>query len=160
MAEIQEEEVKLILADGEEVNVPEQIAVQSIMLKDILDDGDDKTIDISSKVRKPIWDKIEVFCKKLSEGDQLAEIKKPLGEDGWGQIDEWFREYITAGVSKQELFELVEVGGKYLNIDPLLALGCAKIAYDNKDNYIVDIRKYFDLEHDIPHFTPAEEEKI
>ena len=160
MAEIQEEEVKLILTDGEEVNVPMKIAEQSKFLKDILEDNEDKTVDISQKVRKPIWTKVEVICKKLSEGEELKEIKKPLGEDGWNAIDEWFRRYITDDVEKAELFELVEVGGKYLNIEPLHQLGCAKIAYDNKDSFIVDIRKYFDLEHDIPRFSQAEEEKL
>ena len=70
------------------------------MLKDILEDSEDKTIDVSQKVRKPIWDKVEVFCKRLSEGEQMVEIKKPLGEDGWNKIDQWFRDYITDGVTK------------------------------------------------------------
>ena len=57
------------MADGEEVNVPSIIAEQSKFLKDILEDNEDKTIDISSKLRKPIWDKVEVFCRKLADGE-------------------------------------------------------------------------------------------
>ena len=159
MAEIQEI-VKLICANGEEVEVPQNIAQKSKLIENILEDSDDKTIDISVKVRKPVCEKALEFCKKLAEGETMPNIPKPLGDRGIDCVGQWFIDYITNDVSKDELFELVEVGGKYLNIEPLMQLGCAKIALDIKDKYIVEIRQYFNVENDVPAFTADEEEKI
>ena len=74
-------------------------------------------------------------------------------------IDPKFRQYIT-DVPKEMLFELVESGGVYMNIEPLLHLAAAKIALDVRDLYISDIRRYFSCENDVPFFSEEEETKM
>ena len=159
MAEIQEI-VTLICKDDQKVEVAQNIAEKAKLIENILEGNDEKTIDISAKCSKPVCEKALEFCKKLAEGVEMPEISKPLGDKGIECVGPWFIDYITKDVSKEELFELVEIGGKYLNIEPLMQLGCAKIALDIKDKFIVDIRQYFNCEDDVPNFTAAEEEKI
>ena len=90
--------------------------------------------------------------------EALLKLEKPL-KNGLDNVDPKFKQYIT-DVPKEMLFELVESGGVYMNIEPLLHLAAAKIALDVRDLYISDIRRYFSCENDVPFFSEEEETKM
>ena len=136
-----QEEVTLICKDNEELKVAQSVAEQSQLVKDILEDNEDKRIDVSAKVSKPVCEKIMAFCEILEAGDQIPVLEKPL-KNGLETIPIKFVEYIN-DVDKDMLFQLIEAGGTYMSIEPLLRLCAAKIANEIRDLYIVDIRKYF-----------------
>ena len=90
--------------------------------------------------------------------EALIKLEKPL-KNGLDNVDPKFKQYIT-DVPKEMLFELVESGGVYMNIESLLHLAAAKIALDVRDLYISDIRRYFSCENDVPFFSEEEETKM
>ena len=90
--------------------------------------------------------------------EALIKLEKPL-KNGLDTIDPKFKAFIT-DVPKEMLFELVESGGVYMNIESLLNLAAAKIALDVRDLYITDIRRYFSCDNDVPFFSEEEETKM
>ena len=138
-----QEEVTLICKDEEELKVAQSVAEHSQLVKDILEDNEDKRIDVSAKVSKEVCEKIMAFCEILEAGVAMPVLQKPL-KNGLETIPVKFVEFIDGNdVDKDMLFQLIEAGGTYMSIEPLLRLCAAKIANEIRDLYIIDIRKYF-----------------
>ena len=113
-----QEEVTLICKDGEELRVAQAVAERSQLVKDILEDSEDKRIDISAKVSKAACEKIMEFCELLEAGVEIPVLEKPL-KNGLENLPQSFKDYYE-DVPKDMLFQLVEAGGTYMNIEPLL----------------------------------------
>ena len=74
--------------------------------------------------------KIMNFLKKLDK-KPMPKIQKPIRNcDGPLIKDTWYNKFIDY-TSKKELFKVI-MAANYLNIEPLLELGCAKVAYEMK----------------------------
>lgn len=69
-------------------------------------------------------------------------------------IEEWDATFIA--VENEELFELI-LAANYLDIKPLLDLGCKTVANMIKGKTPDQIREMFNIEND---FTPEEEEQV
>ena len=148
--------VKLLCNDGEVVEVAVDLAEKSVLIKGLIEDsGIEEEIPLP-QVKKPILEKIVVYCQKLKDiGGNPPEIDKPLSHNDMHQVvDAWYADYIN--LEQEELFELV-MAANYLDIKPLLELSCAKVASQIKNKSVVEIRKYFNIEND---FTPEEELQI
>ena len=148
------ETVKLLCNDGEVVEVPVNVAEKSVLIKGLIEDsGTDEEIPLP-QVKKPILEKIIVYCTRLLD-HQPPEIDKPLSHNDMHQVvEQWYADYIN--LEQEELFELV-MAANYLDIKPLLELSCAKVASQIKNKSVQEIRKYFNIEND---FTPEEEAQI
>ena len=148
------EQVKLLCNDGEVVEVPQNVAEKSVLIKGLIEDsGVEEEIPLP-QVKKAVLEKIIVFCERLLD-HQPPEIDKPLSHSDMAQVvDQWHADYIN--LEQEELFELV-MAANYLDIKPLLELSCAKVASQIKNKSVVEIRKYFNIEND---FTPEEEAQI
>jgi len=146
------EVVKLLCSDGEVVEVDVDVAEKSVLIKGMIDDsGPDEEIPLPN-VKKPILEKVIVFCKHLKD-HQPPEIEKPLrSTDMATVVDPWHAEYIN--LEQEVLFELI-MASNYLDIKPLLELACAKVASLIKNKSVQEIRKFFNIEND---FTPEEEQ--
>ena len=83
------------------------------------------------------------------EKDVLDQNRKRLDD-----IDEWDSEYIQ--VENEQLFEII-LAANYLDIKPLLDLGCKTVANMLRGKSPEQIREMFGIEND---FTPEEEEQI
>ena len=149
-----EDKVRLLCNDGEVVEVEVKIAEKSVLIKGLIEDsGVEEEIPLP-QVKKPILEKIVVYCARLVD-HQPPEIDKPLSHNDMHQVvDAWYADYIN--LEQEELFELV-MAANYLDIKPLLELSCAKVASQIKNKSVVEIRKYFNIEND---FTPEEELQI
>ena len=119
------DKVKLLCSDGEEVEVDVDVAEKSVLIKGLIDDsGTDEQIPLPN-VKKPILEKVILFCTHLKD-HQAPEIEKPLrSTDMASVVDPWYAEYIN--LEQEVLFELI-MASNYLDIKPLLELSCAKVA--------------------------------
>jgi len=148
------EKVKLLCSDGEVVEVEVEIAEKSVLIKGLIDDsGTDDEIPLPN-VKRPILERVIVFCEHL-KNNQPPEIEKPLrSTDMSVVVGAWFADYCN--LEQEELFELI-MASNYLDIKPLLELACAKVASMIKNKSVQEIRKFFNIEND---FTPEEEQQI
>lgn len=148
------EKVKLLCSDGEVVEVDVDVAEKSVLIKGLIDDsGTDDEIPLPN-VKKPILERVIVFCEHL-KNNQPPEIEKPLrSTDMSVVVGQWHADYIN--LEQEELFELI-MASNYLDIKPLLELACAKVASMIKNKSVQEIRKFFNIEND---FTPEEEQQI
>ena len=89
------EKVQLLCKDGETVEVDEQTASHSVLIKGIIDEsGTDEPVPLP-QVSKAILDKILIFCDRLN-ANQPPEIDKPLSStDMFQVVDNWHAEYIN-----------------------------------------------------------------
>ena len=117
--------VKLLCADGEEVQVEVSIAEKSVLIKGLIDDsGVEEQIPLPN-VKKAILEKVIEFCKYMID-HVVPEIEKPLRSTDMSTVVEpWYANYIN--VEQEMLFELI-MASNYLDIKPLLELSCAKVA--------------------------------
>ncbi len=62
-----ENKVKLLCSDGEEVEIDVEIAEKSVLIKGLIDDsGTDEQIPLPN-VKRPILEKVIVFCQHLKD---------------------------------------------------------------------------------------------
>ncbi|KAA8534429.1 hypothetical protein F0562_031946 [Nyssa sinensis] len=130
-------------SDGEEFVVDEFVAIQSITIKNIVEDNcASNTIPVPNIDGKTLAMLIE-YCKKHADETITAEDLK--------QFDSEFVERDQA-----ILFDLL-LAANYLNIQSLLDELCKKVADMIKGKSPEEIRKTFNIKND---FTPEEEEEI
>ena len=146
--------VKLICSDGEVVEVDQEVAERSVLVRGLIEDsGPEEEIPLPN-VKKLILQKVIDFCTHLKDHNP-PDIEKPLrSTDMQAVVDQWFADYIN--LEQEVLFELI-MASNYLDIKSLLELACAKVASLIKNKSVQEIRKFFNIEND---FTPEEEQQI
>eukprot|EP01083_Nonionella_stella_P272728 924970_1 len=112
-----------------------------------------------------IYDNLRVFAFRnvlrylnYHRDNPAYEIEKPLKSTIMSEnvgVCEWDANFIDA-FADHELFELI-LAAQYLEIKPLLDLGCAKVASEIKGKKPEEIRKRFGIVND---FSPEEEEAV
>eukprot|EP01016_Furgasonia_blochmanni_P011810 TRINITY_DN154_c0_g1_i6.p2 TRINITY_DN154_c0_g1~~TRINITY_DN154_c0_g1_i6.p2 ORF type:complete len:163 (+),score=59.82 TRINITY_DN154_c0_g1_i6:152-640(+) len=147
--------VKLVSAEGETHEVDEEVAVKSLLVKNVIDDtGTDEEIPLPN-VKSATLKKIIQYCEKY-KNENPPEIEKPLKSANLAEIvPKWDSDYIQIE-NLEELFDLI-LASNYLDIKSLLDLACAKVATLIKGRTPEEIRKTFNIVND---FTPEEEASI
>ena len=137
-------------SDGEKFNVEIKYLLLSKFLSTMIgdcedDDDEDEDLPIPS-VDSKHFEKIIDFMKMYHE-NQMAEIEKPLRSNNLKDIvGENYAEFIN--IEEEFLFSLI-MKANYLDIQPLLNLGCAKVASMIKGKSPEEIRKIFDIQDDV-----------
>ena len=146
--------VNLVPEEGEQIQVDEDIATMSVLVKSMIDDsGVDEDIPLPN-VKKATLEKVIEFCKHHKE-DPLQDIEKPLKTNNIKDVvSPWYGEFVDVKI--EELYEII-LAANYLDIKPLLEVTCAAVAAMMKGKSIEEIRELFNIEND---FTPEEEEQI
>lgn len=146
--------VKLIPEEGEAIEVEEDIAVMSVLVKSMIDDsGAEEDIPLPN-VKKTTLDKVIEFCQHHKD-EPLQEIEKPLKTNNIKDVvSTWYGEFVDVKI--EELYEII-LAANYLDIKSLLELTCAAVAAMMKGKSIEEIRDLFNIEND---FTAEEEEQI
>ncbi|KAI9358925.1 Skp1 family, dimerization domain-containing protein [Zopfochytrium polystomum] len=147
--------VKLTSSDGQEFVVAKEIAMQSILIKNMLEDvgdADDQPIPLPN-VSGPILQKVIEYATAHKDDPPPApeEDSKPKSSDDIEDADRLFM-----NVDQGTLFELI-LAANYLDMKNLLDLGCKTVANMIKGKTVEEIRKTFNIVND---FTPEEEEQI
>ncbi|KAI9223987.1 putative E3 ubiquitin ligase complex SCF subunit sconC [Blastocladiella britannica] len=152
--------VKLTSSDGENITVAKEVAMRSMLIKNILEDTADADDDSHAipipNVTARILNKVMEYCEH-HKGDPIAEPDEDdLAEERRrsDDIEDWDAEYIN--VEQEMLFEII-LAANYLDIKALLDLGCKTVANMIKGKTTEEIRKTFNIQND---FTPEEEEQI
>ncbi|KAL2914600.1 SCF ubiquitin ligase complex protein SKP1b [Polyrhizophydium stewartii] len=149
--------VKLSSSDGREFVVAKEVACQSVLIKNMLEDlGEDSDAPIPlPNVSGPVLEKVIEYATHHKDDappppeDDSKNITKS-SED----IEEWDKEFIN--VDQGTLFEII-LAANYLDMKGLLDLGCKTVANMIKGKTVEEIRKTFNIVND---FTPEEEEQI
>ncbi|PVU89507.1 hypothetical protein BB561_005308 [Smittium simulii] len=143
-------------------NVDRAVAEKSVLIKNMLEDiGEtDEPIPISN-VSGEVLKKVIEYCEyhKNDEGfsndpDADTDIDNFDGAASSDNIEPWDEKFMD--LDQEMLFELL-LASNYLNIKPLLELGCKTVANMMKGKSAEEIRKLFNIHND---FTPEEEEQI
>ncbi|KAI8324226.1 putative E3 ubiquitin ligase complex SCF subunit sconC [Martensiomyces pterosporus] len=147
--------VKLQSSDGKEFEVEKSVAIQSTLIKNLLEDLDDNDDPIPlPNVTGKVLEKVIEFC------DHHKDDPPPLKDDyddvpkRSDDIEPWDERFIK--VDQELLFELL-LASNYMDIRPLLDLGCKTVANMIRGKSAEEIRKQFNIVDD---FTEEEREQI
>jgi S-phase kinase-associated protein 1 len=149
--------ITLLSSDSVEIVVEKSTAERSILIKNMLEDvGDsigDQGIPIPN-VNEAVLKKVLEWCTHhkgdpVTTTDDDSDSRKKSTD-----IDEWDQKYMQ--VDQEMLFEII-LAANYLDIKPLLDIGCKTVANMIKGKSPEEIRKTFNIQND---FTPEEEEQI
>ncbi|KAK2595755.1 E3 ubiquitin ligase complex SCF subunit scon-3 [Conoideocrella luteorostrata] len=159
MAEAKATKVWLSSNDQATIEVDRAVAERSVLIKNMLDDiGDDH---ITEKNPIPILNVNEAVLRKVIEWCEHHRNDPPQAQDDESDgrrrttdIEEWDQKFMQ--VDQEMLFEII-LASNYLDIKPLLDVGCKTVANMIKGKSPEEIRKTFNITND---FTPEEEEQI
>ncbi|XP_057525916.1 SKP1-like protein 1B [Amaranthus tricolor] len=150
-----ENKITLRSNDGETFEIDQAVAMESITIKNMIEDDCASTAIPLPNVTGKILSKVLEYCKKHVDA---AAAKSSSEERSSNAIDDelktWDAEFVK--VDQNTLFDLI-LAANYLNIKSLLDLTCQTVADMIKGKTPEEIRKTFNIKND---FTPEEEEEV
>ncbi|KAL2814647.1 Skp1 family, dimerization domain-containing protein [Aspergillus granulosus] len=154
MADTSNQELTFTSSDGKNLQVPRDVAERSLLIKNMLEDLGDATEAIPiPNVTENVLTKVLEWCTHHrndppTTGDEDDSRRKTT------DIEEWDQKFMQ--VDQEMLFEII-LAANYLDIKPLLDIGCKTVANMIKGKSPEEIRKTFNIQND---FTPEEEDQI
>jgi S-phase kinase-associated protein 1 len=143
--------VKLQSSDNQVFEVDEEVANESLTIKNMIEDtGVEETVPLPN-VNGKVLAKIIEYCKYHVEANKKTDDKPAKSEE---DKRTWDAEFVK--VDQATLFDLI-LAANYLNIKGLLDLTCQTVANMIKGKTPEEIRKTFNIKND---FTPEEEEEV
>ncbi len=143
--------VKIIVKEGNEIEVDTALISRSVTVKGMLDDSQDESIPLP-EISEWTFHKVIDFLKHLAEGNAAPEIEKPLRSNDMKDVTtEWYANFVD--LDDDHVQDII-LAANYLDIKELLNLGCAKMGSVIRGLSIPEFRKRFDIVND---FTPEEE---
>ncbi|ORX94119.1 S-phase kinase-associated protein 1A-like protein [Basidiobolus meristosporus CBS 931.73] len=141
-------------SDEETFQVDKETAERSMLIKNMLEDVGESDMPIPlPNVTGNVLRKVIEYCE-YHRNDPIV-VKEDTDEPKRSDdIDEWDRKYID--VDQEMLFAII-LAANYLDIKPLLDVGCKTVANIIKGKSPEEIRKTFNIVND---FTPEEEAQI
>ncbi|KAJ4141058.1 E3 ubiquitin ligase complex SCF subunit scon-3 [Fusarium equiseti] len=153
------QKVWLASNDSANIEVDRVVAERSMLIKNMLEDVGDESITQSNPI--PIPNVNEAVLRKVIEWCDHHRNDPPQAQDDESDarkkttdIEEWDQKFMQ--VDQEMLFEII-LASNYLDIKPLLDVGCKTVANMIKGKSPEEIRKTFNITND---FTPEEEEQI
>ncbi|KAH8821761.1 putative E3 ubiquitin ligase complex SCF subunit sconC [Xylogone sp. PMI_703] len=157
MAEAKASKITLVSNDNVAIEVDRQVAERSMLIKNMMDDLGEE----AASTEVPIPNVNESVLKKVIEWCEHHKNDPPVSADDDSDsrkkttdIEEWDQKFMQ--VDQEMLFEII-LASNYLDIKPLLDVGCKTVANMIKGKSPEEIRKTFNITND---FTPEEEEQI
>ncbi|CDH61536.1 s-phase kinase-associated protein 1a-likeprotein [Lichtheimia corymbifera JMRC:FSU:9682] len=145
--------VKLISSDNEDFTVDKAVAERSVLIKNMLEDVGDSDAPIPlPNVNAKILRKVIEWCDHHRNDPIVAQQDEQDRRNT--DIDEWDQKYME--VDQETLFDVI-LAANYLDIKPLLDVGCKTVANMIKGKSAEEIRRTFNITND---FTPEEEAQI
>ncbi|EWC47799.1 E3 ubiquitin ligase complex SCF subunit sconC [Drechslerella stenobrocha 248] len=149
--------MKLLSSDNVEIEVEKEVAERSVLIKNMLEDVGDTTVGAPipiPNVNEGVLRKVIEWCEH-----HRNDPPQPADEDSDSRkkstdIEEWDQKFMQ--VDQEMLFEII-LAANYLDIKPLLDVGCKTVANMIKGKSPEEIRKTFNIQND---FTPEEEDQI
>ncbi|KAF9605870.1 hypothetical protein IFM89_021267 [Coptis chinensis] len=141
--------ITLTSSDGEKFEIEETVAMESITIKNIIDDGAIDTGIPLPNVMAPVLSKVIEYCKHHVDNPSKIEDREVDDE-----LKKWDKEFVQ--VDQNMLFDLI-LAANYLNIKGLLDLTCSTVADMMKGKTPEEIRNTFHIVND---YTAEEEEEV
>ncbi|KAF8245131.1 E3 ubiquitin ligase SCF complex, Skp subunit [Wilcoxina mikolae CBS 423.85] len=148
-------QIKLLSSDNTTLVVDKEVAERSVLIKNMLEDvGEVEEAIPIPNVNEAVLKKVIEWCEhhkgdSPSTNDDESDSRKRSTD-----IEEWDQKFMQ--VDQEMLFEII-LAANYLDIKPLLDVGCKTVANMIKGKSPEEIRKTFNIQND---FTPEEEEQI
>ncbi|KAH7023449.1 Skp1 family, dimerization domain-containing protein [Ilyonectria destructans] len=153
------QKVWLASNDSAIIEVDRIVAERSMLIKNMLEDVGDELMNVNNPI--PIPNVNEAVLRKVIEWCEHHRNDPPQAQDDESDarkkttdIEEWDQKFMQ--VDQEMLFEII-LASNYLDIKPLLDVGCKTVANMIKGKSPEEIRKTFNITND---FTPEEEEQI
>ncbi|GFZ48050.1 E3 ubiquitin ligase complex SCF subunit sconC [Saitozyma sp. JCM 24511] len=158
MAEDKKETIVLVTSDEEQYTVEKKVAERSVLIKSMMEDlGAHQDMQVPlPNVSSSVLVKVLQYCEH-HKNDPLPAPDANDQDDArrkTAEIGEWDAKFIQ--VDQEMLFEII-LAANYLDIKPLLDVGCKTVANMIKGKTPEEIRKLFNITND---FTAEEEEQI
>ncbi|ORZ00835.1 E3 ubiquitin ligase complex SCF subunit sconC [Syncephalastrum racemosum] len=143
--------VHLLSSDNETFTVEKDVAERSVLIKNMLEDVGESDAPIPlPNVTAKILRKVIEWCEQHKNDPVVQDEQERRNTD----IDEWDQKYME--VDQETLFDII-LAANYLDIKPLLDVGCKTVANMIKGKSAEEIRRTFNITND---FTPEEEAQI
>jgi len=148
-------QIKLMSSDQATIVVDKEVAERSVLIKNMLEDvGEvDEAIPIPN-VNEAVLKKVIEWCEHHKGDAPATNEDESDSRKRSTDIEEWDQKFMQ--VDQEMLFEII-LAANYLDIKPLLDVGCKTVANMIKGKSPEEIRKTFNIQND---FTPEEEEQI
>ncbi|KAL2917665.1 hypothetical protein HK105_202538 [Polyrhizophydium stewartii] len=136
--------VKLSSSDGREFVVAKEVACQSVLIKNMLEDlGEDSDAPIPlPNVSGPVLEKVVEYATQHKDDAPPAPEDDTITAPRTDDISDWDKEFIK--VDHAMLFDII-LAANYLDMKGLLDLGCKTVAGMIKGKTIEEIRKQFPI---------------
>ncbi|KAJ2800328.1 E3 ubiquitin ligase complex SCF subunit scon-3 [Coemansia guatemalensis] len=147
--------VTLQSSDKRDFQVSMEVAKQSVLIKNLIDDlGETEEAIPLPNVTSKVLQKVIEYCEHHKHDppvikDEYDDLPKRSDD-----ISPWDEQYMK--VDQEMLFEIL-LASNYMDIKPLLDLGCKTVANMIRGKSAEEIRKMFNIVDD---FTPEEKEQI
>ncbi|KAK7924107.1 SCF complex subunit Skp1 [Apiospora marii] len=149
--------IRLQSNDNQIIIVDKAVAERSLLIKNMLEDLGEaavtETIPIPN-VTEPVLNKVIEWCQHHRGDPPATNEEESDTRKRTTEIEEWDQKFMQ--VDQEMLFEII-LASNYLDIKPLLDVGCKTVANMIKGKSPEEIRKTFNITND---FTPEEEEQI
>ncbi|CAD6501698.1 BgTH12-01948 [Blumeria graminis f. sp. triticale] len=149
--------ITLISNDGAVITVDSQVAMKSVLIKNMIEDLGDAVAESDvpiPNVNESVLRKVIEWCEHHKHDPAPAADDDSDSRKRTTDIEEWDQKFMQ--VDQEMLFEII-LASNYLDIKPLLDVGCKTVANMIKGKSPEEIRKTFNITND---FTPEEEEQI
>ncbi|KAG6036979.1 E3 ubiquitin ligase complex SCF subunit scon-3 [Claviceps sp. Clav32 group G5] len=145
--------------DNAIIEVDRIVVERSMLIKNMLEDLGDEGISETNPIPIPnvneaVLRKVIEWCEHHRNDPPQAPDDESDGRRRTTDIEEWDQKFMQ--VDQEMLFEII-LASNYLDIKPLLDVGCKTVANMIKGKSPEEIRKTFNITND---FTPEEEEQI
>ncbi|CZT11648.1 probable SKP1-kinetochore protein complex CBF3, subunit D [Rhynchosporium agropyri] len=149
--------ITLISNDGIPIEVEQAVAEKSMLIKNMMEDLGEGAIDTPvpiPNVNESVLKKVIEWCEHHKADPATTTDDDSDSRKKTTDIEEWDQKFMQ--VDQEMLFEII-LASNYLDIKPLLDVGCKTVANMIKGKSPEEIRKTFNITND---FTPEEEEQI
>ncbi|KAI5465814.1 Skp1 family, dimerization domain-containing protein [Mariannaea sp. PMI_226] len=153
------QKVWLASNDNAHLEVDRVVAERSMLIKNMLEDVGDESIRQDNPIPIPnvneaVLRKVIEWCEHHRNDPHQLQDDESDARKKTTDIEEWDQKFMQ--VDQEMLFEII-LASNYLDIKPLLDVGCKTVANMIKGKSPEEIRKTFNITND---FTPEEEEQI
>jgi len=148
--------ITLVSNDGVAISVDRQVAERSMLIVNMMEDlGEGAGAEVPiPNVNESVLKKVIEWCEHHKNDPPATADDDSDSRKKTTDIEEWDQKFMQ--VDQEMLFEII-LASNYLDIKPLLDVGCKTVANMIKGKSPEEIRKTFNITND---FTPEEEDQI
>ncbi|KFY91267.1 hypothetical protein V500_04767 [Pseudogymnoascus sp. VKM F-4518 (FW-2643)] len=148
--------ITLVSNDGVPIVVKRQVAERSMLIVNMMEDlGEGAGAEVPiPNVNESVLKKVIEWCEHHKDDPPASADDDSDSRKKTTDIEEWDQKFMQ--VDQEMLFEII-LASNYLDIKPLLDVGCKTVANMIKGKSPEEIRKTFNITND---FTPEEEDQI